>query len=295
MKPFIFTLIVSTCVSMAATVDIFLMAGQSNMSGISDVALSAAEEDQYIEYYYELDSSLTSLTASSNGSFSTLEAGTHPSGAPIWGAEIELGRGLYQAGYTDMAIIKYAYTGQSLEIGYNSPNGTSTGTGVAWDAMIATYSDALQDIVDRGDTPVLRGFFWTQGESDALDGYALNYESNFTAFISDLEAELSSNYDTTNLRYVTAQTALNIGASATNINLVRNAQTSVMNSISNGTYFDTESFGRRSSSDIIHFNADGYNAMGVAFTEYYLAPEPCSSVLALIGGMILTIRRQRPS
>ena len=276
----------------SAVVDVFLMGGQSNMAGISNTALDSTAADSNIAYYYDLDSSASWLTATSGGEFTTLGAATHPNGSPIWGSEITLGRALDAAGY-NTAIVKYSYTGTSLAVEYSSPSSNTSGTGVAWDNMVATYTDALQDIVGRGDTPVIRGFFWSQGESDTdTSERAIDYEVNFAALINDLEAEFASTYDFSSIQYITAQTALNIGTDVANATIVREAQASVMESLPNGTLFDTEDFERRSN-DILHFSATGYDQMGAAFAEAYLIPEPSSSLFCLLGGGSLFFLRKR--
>ncbi len=282
--------------------DVFFFSGQSNASGRAGSGYSVDALDSQVEYYYYTDGPVGSI--SSSGGFTTL--GALDTG--YYGSEINIGRGLVSAGYNP-AIIKVALGGRTL--GHPSHWGvTDTSTQSAWAQWKSHVSSALTEIIDRGDTPVLRAFFWNQGESDAANQeYADAYEANFTVFVSSVYEELAS-YGSDDMRFITALTHDTYGdtvpSSYVDSDAVRTAQVNVMNSSSLYSYFDTNDISDTGlynattnpsglMMDNLHFNGAGLDLIGDRFVTSYTAsvPEPATVLSGGLASICLLLKRRR--
>lgn len=162
--------------SSAAEVDVYLLGGQSNMQGIGKLAdLPADVPREPAETFFW------------NGkAFEPLVVGTtRTSNRPgEFGPEIGLATAL-PANDRGHYLVKYAASGMPLHHGWNAatwvgdppdpkrrtfypgerPDDPNQGT--LYREMLARFRAALAALEQRGDTPVIRGFAWMQGEADA--------------------------------------------------------------------------------------------------------------------------------
>ena len=144
----------------AQQIDLFIMAGQSNMQGWrSDAAqypFDRRAQDTHIPFYFEaLDYS------SSNRSWQQLgpQLGHFKQGH--FGPEITFARALSRSNLYP-AIFKYSSGSSSLKQHWKSP-----GQKGQYDDMVAHLKNAIQQLEADGFTVVPRAFIWIQGESDA--------------------------------------------------------------------------------------------------------------------------------
>lgn len=194
--------------SKAATSDepysIIIVAGQSNTNGEKSLAanittpyptLGSHSADNATKMIWSTGNNLVNTTwhNSTSGQFKTL-ADTQPSG--WFGPELGLARSLYDGGRRNMIVVKVAYGGQLL-----SKNGTGLGFTNDWnvgsnnesyDKLIERINDVKTMLTNQGDTYTVDGFYWMQGESDAVLGsqHGTNYETNLTNLISNLKTDV---------------------------------------------------------------------------------------------------------
>ena len=196
-----------------APVQVFLMAGQSNMQGYGPL-LDADTSD------WEEAESLESLIASGAESEALLnprddvwvaitsdEPNPHAPGLlePGFGAtpqflgpELGMGEVLGDAWETPVVMFKAAYGGASLGIDWRPPSAGGT-EGPLYSAMLSDFA-AFEaaglaetfpaDLDARGYE--LAGFVWLQGWNDQFeDGLVQEYEANLVALVSDVRVALN--------------------------------------------------------------------------------------------------------
>ncbi|MCB1204915.1 MAG: hypothetical protein KDN18_11695 [Verrucomicrobiae bacterium] len=174
----------------AEEVDVFLFGGQSNMQGIAKITDLPKETPKEIPRAWfwngkEFESFRIGETRTSNrpGEF-----------GPELGFALEIsktGRSAY--------LIKYAASGMPLHHGWNGnrweggapqPNrrnfypgesATDPNQGTLYREMLKRFQTGLEHLKDRGDTPVIRGFLWMQGEQDS------KHEESATAYAASLK------------------------------------------------------------------------------------------------------------
>jgi iduronate 2-sulfatase len=293
--------VMATDPSLAATINVFLLGGQSNMDGRALVT--------------ELPSDLLNQTDvlfysnNTGGQITTLKPLT--SGATQFGPEIAFGRSMadYYAGTGEqVALIKYAAGGTNLQVNWKA-DGTSSsaGDGSYYQAFQNTVASGLAKLVAGGDTVVIRGMIWMQGESDAGDSvnggstenYSLLYEQNLTDFINDVRLTLGLE----ELPFVigklgTVQVGTGNVLYRDNVRAAQEA-VAVADPFTGIVYTDTFAI---KTGDNQHFGSDGINdgqlQLGAAFAtemQGLLAiPEPSAwlfSISGLVALVLLNYRR----
>jgi len=192
---------VAPCSATGKLIHAYLFAGQSNTLGfINNSTYVPATADSLVRLYPELGNR---DDASLDMSINDAPAGDMPS-LPRWrqvvprvsmnlapvtmgtssrgGSEIQFGRSAYQvlgpANYT--TILKCAFGGSGLEHHWlHSP---------IWnfaDRCMMFLEDVRAEIEANGDTLLLSGFIWYQGETDTLDPAAASvYEDNLNILVT---------------------------------------------------------------------------------------------------------------
>ena len=160
----------------ATEVDVYLLGGQSNMQGIGKLA------DLPPDIPREPDA----LLFWNGKAIEPLVVGkTRTSSRPDeFGPELGLAAALPKGGRL-RCLVKYAASGMPLHHGFNAANwvGDEPGPkrrtfypgeraddpnqGTLYRDMLARFRAGIAALKDRGDTPVIRGFAWMQGEADA--------------------------------------------------------------------------------------------------------------------------------
>ena len=164
----------------AAHYKVFLLGGQSNALGrapssglpVSPVNLQMPQVD--ILFYF--GSTLTTIRPGSGSETSE------------FGPEVSFGRAIADALPADnIAIIKYAAGGTAL---YND---WAPGSGPNYTTFRNTVTAGLAAIQAAGHTTEIVGMLWHQGESDAIEGQQAAYQTNLTAFITDIRSHYGPN------------------------------------------------------------------------------------------------------
>ncbi len=162
MKQMIFVLIFLTFNSklVAENIDLFIMAGQSNMQGWrSDAAYYPSDPngvDSQIPFYYK-----ALHYGSTDQKWETLKPQVGHFRSGHFGPEVSFARSLFNAGYKP-AIFKYSSGGSSLKIDWKGP-----GQHGLYDDMVKNLKIAIRELQVQGDTVIPRAIIWIQGESDA--------------------------------------------------------------------------------------------------------------------------------
>lgn len=144
----------------AQEIDLFIMAGQSNMQGWrSDAAqypIDRSSQDINIPFYFEALN-----YSSSNQSWQSLgpQLGHFKQGH--FGPEVTFARALSKANMFP-AIFKYSSGSSSIKMQWKAP-----GQQGQYDDMVKHLKHAIQQLQSDGFTVVPRAFVWIQGESDA--------------------------------------------------------------------------------------------------------------------------------
>ncbi len=292
----------TTCAVHAEVIDVFLLAGQSNMAGFVNTGYTHDTRDDNVRYFFHTEYDFNSVQTKSTA-FTPL--------APIettgfYGPEIMLGRALIDGGLNP-AIVKVSFGGTSLSTAWNSRASSGNAWWQNWKDATAT---ALGQLTADGHTVNIRGFFWLQGESDAGNQTMADaYETHFTHLTADVASYLNGlGYGTDEMVYITALIH-HPGGGMPHAPVVRTAQMNVMNALDRGAYFDTSDLERmpahyhpfRGQPGIygglypanLHFGESANNTIGMRFAETYFSvvPEPSSAMLVIGVGLLFAMRR----
>ena len=272
-------LIGSVCFQRSASAEalsLYVIAGQSNMSGRVSTGFVPVEDiDEDVLYFFRADGP-ASNNQTSRGSFQTLS----PLGTGFYGPEISLARMLHGSVEDKIAIVKVSDGGTSLATDWNS---RATRGNTWWQNWVADTTEALNDLEEMGFEPVLKGLCWLQGETDAEGRReAAAYEENFQNLVTDMYAQLGSEIDVSSARFVTAGIGVPNEGIYLNANTVRAAQESVMDSNANWFYFDTQDL---NTFDGVHFDVPSVTEIGDRFAEALLVP-PSISILEAPDGTV---------
>lgn len=256
-------------------VDVYVLAGQSNMSGRVNTGFTAHPAvDGDILYFYRSDGP-AGTDRTSGGKFTTLA----PLNTGFYGPEIAMARALHAVSENKLAVIKVAKGGTSLRTDWNSQAGSGN---TWWQHWVADTALAVAELQVLGYSPVLKGIGWLQGESDQSNP---DYESNFQHFTADMLAHLEGLIDGTDgIRIVTALIK-RLGAGGQR---VRGAQVAIMDSVANWLWFDTVDLDFLS--DNAHFDEAGNNTIGERFAERFLLPPTISFIKSDSGQIDLNAR-----
>lgn len=146
-------------------INLFVMAGQSNMLGSKGFAKdypsapADLEKDKFIYLNWTIPSSkrtIVGINHRESPDWTQLE-----SQAGIFGPEVTFARTAINH-MNPVAIFKYSVGGTSLYYDWGGP-----GSGGLYDDMLAKLSDAFGKLRRRGHHIRIRGLIWVQGESDA--------------------------------------------------------------------------------------------------------------------------------
>jgi hypothetical protein len=144
----------------AENIDLFILAGQSNMQGWrSDAAQYPVDKqqlDKRIPFYFE------AINYGSSGQvWQTLTPQIGHFASGHFGPEVSFARSLLRSRFKP-AIFKYSIGGSSLKTMWKAP-----GAKGLYDDMTASLRIAINELEAQGYTVTPRAFIWIQGESDA--------------------------------------------------------------------------------------------------------------------------------
>ena len=255
-------------------IDVMIVAGQSNTQGwqANVAALStgnrhyadAPSPNAFIAYKQNAYGQPLYISGSL-GQLSSLGAG-FAGQFDGFGPELSTGTDLAGRVANKVAVIKFASGGAGLNAHFKKSANN------LYPLLIAQVNSGLAELTAQGFAPTLKGFFWLQGETDALDNTAAElYGANITQFVSDLRSDLVAPA----LKVVLTEINPNMPAlqnqpGVTRVNQgMRNLSTSDANVKFVPTADITSGF-----ADSIHYTADQTVAIGQRWANAYQAPPP---------------------
>lgn len=268
-----------TVLAPAAEVDVYLLAGQSNMQGIGKLADLPAD----------LPRKPPNAFFWSGKAFEPLVVGTtQTSNRPgEFGPEIGLVTALPESG-RGRYLVKYAASGMPLHHGWDAATwvGDAPGPkrrtfypgerpgdpnqGTLYQGMVARFRAAIMALTASGDRPVIRGFVWMQGEADAKHERSA---TDYAASLRRLRDRLAADLNTESLPFVFGQVLPHEPAMArfTHRREIRAAMAAADErsggpaAIVDARMISTDGFGLLP--DTVHYDSAGQLALGRAFAE----------------------------
>ena len=239
----------SACTSVAAKPDVpvFVFAGQSNMVGLGSLGST-------------LPSYLT--TPRNDALFWDVKARTWvtvpPTTGGYYGPEVSALRGLADRLHTRVLGVKVAVSGTSLAKEWDP-----TLKPGLYAYMKMTLSDALRTSAFGDRRLKVAGFFWMQGESDALQiDSAQRYAVNLKAFISHVRHDLLS----PRLPFIIGRIQVISPAAVTGSDIVRAAEDAAALHDHDVRTVPTDGVSRWPD---YHFDGPGLIALGTSFADAY--------------------------
>lgn len=285
-KPYLITLLclLMATAARAATYDVYILAGQSNMDGRGDAAdlaepLNSAQAGTRIYYVNPANpANAGEVKVTSNG-WQTLAPGySVPPGErgnalpnDAFGPELSFALAMTQANPegNPIAIIKVSRGGTNLGTDW-SP------TGYMYQDLTAEIDASLKALAQEGHTATVRGMLWHQGESDStrLDAY----QGELETLINNVRTTLTM----PELPFVIGELA------QTKPQDFRQLQQQIADE-NDGVAF-VSSVGLVTT-DGTHFDANSQVILGQRYAQALTAvPEP-GSLMLLFGGATLLLRR----
>jgi len=232
-------------------IKVFILAGQSNMSGWSPTTgLPANLTQQQSSVIIYADGE---INASKAKQWLTLGPDFgHDIG--WFGPEVNFGKVMSDStpgtGVT-IALIKYAWGGTDLYNRWRPPSSGGT-TGDLYTNMVSTIIAALAALPAQY-TPTIVGMIWMQGEQDGTNfGMSNAYETNLTNLIADARRQVSI----PDLPFVAGM--IRVAPAWFFADIIRNAQTNVANKVVRTGVFDTQD---------LPYGADGYHYLTAGMVE----------------------------
>ena len=176
--------------SHAAGIDVYIMAGQSNMIGGNTAPLPVGLNPQSdVLYQYLLHTNSPDNQSTSWGPLRSL-LGVAPGAA--YASELSFAQAMKTRTGRQVAIIKVAANATSLALNWHPETGTHYYTpGGLYDWMINKVNSSVAQLVDLGYQPNIAGFVWVQGEGDSSAfSDASNYNENLALFSQSIRADL---------------------------------------------------------------------------------------------------------
>jgi len=245
----------------ADPIQIYIMAGQSNMVGSGDTIDLPTEpfdytQPQQIPFSYDLD-----FGADQSQGFEFLRPGVM-SGS--FGSELSFGQRIDEATQAPIGIIKVASPGTSLAHVWN-PDAPIPDRAM-YPRLISQVSSSLSQLGIPGIHYEIAGFLWTQGESDTNDESAPSYHDNLVNFIQHVRTDLN----TPELPFYISR--LNQDTNYKNRGVIREAQSNVAQADTFVTAVDTDNLELKF--DQIHYTSAGQLGLGHAFADAILFGPP---------------------
>lgn len=288
-------LLCTTCLSgvaWAETVDLIILAGQSNMVGQANTNSSVPGSDaadSQVAFYYDVTNTAGSFSDDSAQTFGTLQPWQFNASSQRFGPEISLGRELINAGDLNPAMIKVAIGGSNIARWQPGPP-----SGIDYAALTTAVTDGIGEIMLRGDSINLLGMVWLQGESDVINtNRAATYAFSLDSFINGFRAEMNTTFPSVGFDSMHAflvepanwKNGSNPGiASQANIDLVHNALMNFAAKDDDASFISTSDF-TTFEDRLIHFSGTDQLVLGsriAAAVRETIVPEPASCGLIVM-------------
>lgn len=239
-------------ISQQETMDIFLIAGQSNMVGQGNSATSPNPSSNTVYQYH-----------SSTFSQVTNEVGAANTGSawPSFGIKY------YELTGRKICFVTSAVNGSAQTTQADTGNGNWSTSGTLYSTSVTNVTNAISAVTAAGYTPVFKGVLWGQGENDARainDALvtALQYTTALTTMVTNYRTQFGAN-----MPFYIFQTGTEPAEDpGTGYLQIRNAQQAFADSeplLNIMAFRNALTFADRSLlSDGLHYNQTGLNEMG---------------------------------
>ncbi|MEO7427640.1 MAG: sialate O-acetylesterase [Fibrobacteria bacterium] len=241
----------------ATPIKVFLLIGQSNMSGWTNssgmpAANTASQPNVLIYADGEIDGSKKKKWLNNGMDFG------HAAG--WFGPELMFGKTLSDSmPGTKIALIKHSVGSTYLATNWRPPASGGT-VGPLFTASLATVTSGLASL-DAQYTPQWSGILWMQGEFDGQNqGYANEYQTNLGNLVKDYRSKLS----VADLPFIIGM--IDSSNSWQFAGTIRTAERNVAKNLTNVGLVDTKGF----ATDGTHYKLDGMIALGRGFALNYL-------------------------
>jgi hypothetical protein len=183
--------------------------------------------------------------------------------ADQFGPEVSFGYRLHQLFPNDeIYLIKHAIGGTSLAVDWN-PNPQAMGP--QYKTFEKRVQAALADLEKAGKKPVIVGMIWMQGENDStVPDHAKAYEQNLKALVSRVRTE----FNAPDMKFVAGRisTMSKLWATPENLELVRKVHENVAKTVGNASWIDTDDlqwayYG--------HYGTKGQIKLGIRFADEF--------------------------
>lgn len=205
-------------IAAAQTIDVYIIAGQSNTDGRGEVSdlteaqIAGLANDTIISYVNpgsereraEPQSNPADLDVGTDGFTALVPGGFSVDGTsarmltPTFGPELSFGASIAEAtGSTNqIAIIKVSRGGTNLRNDWLvNPNVNTVDDepqGFLYRALLEQVADSLAELEEDGGTAIVRGVVWHQGESDSSTANVNLYAGRFADFVAGVRAEFGA-------------------------------------------------------------------------------------------------------
>ena len=235
--------------NVSAEARIFLLAGQSNMSGAGlydELKISEKKAPEGVQIWNKNEwQDLGPGVSANKGRF---------------GPELAFGRAMKKAfPEDDIYLIKTASGGTSMHKHWHFDDGG----GPMLKRFLSNARAALKNLDGSRVKYTIDGMLWMQGESDAAQGMGAEYEASLKTFIKEIRGEFKER----KMPFILGRILPSFDNPEGNGPLVRAAQESVAEELKHVAWFDTDDF------DLInkgHYNHKGQIELGETFAKHFL-------------------------
>ena len=239
-----------TGMSASAANRVFLLAGQSNMSGaglFDELKASDKKPPEGVKIW-------------NNKKWEDIGPGVSANKGRF-GPELAFGRAMKKA-YPDdeIYLIKTASGGTSMYKHWFADGDK----GPMLKRFLNGARAAMKDLDSQKKDYTIDGMLWMQGETDADHGMGAEYEESLRTFIKEMRREFKEK----DMPFILGRIVTTFDKPEGNGPLVRAAQEKVAGDTKNVAWFDTDDFPRINKG---HYNHEGQLMLGNAFAEHYLS------------------------
>lgn len=242
------------------SIDVFLVAGQSNAMGVGDSALSPKVSQNVLQ----VNTGAITLANDPIGA----DIGVSSNRAVTGSAWPAFGNTYYDATGRKIAFIPSARDGSSqTDAAKTNSFGTWDTTGVLFDSAVARVNSSMAALAAAGFYPMFKGVLWCQGEAD---GKAINRglitQADYIAALKKMVGKFRNQLSLPKMPFYIFRTGTKTDTLDAGYKLIRDAQQIVASIDTFNTkvvFYNAIDFQARGMlSDVAHYTQAGYNEMG---------------------------------